>query len=313
MARLAIKIDVDTERGTRVGVPALQRLFAAHGVPATFYFSLGPDNTGRAIRRVFRRGFLGKVQRTSVVSTYGLRTLANGVLWPGPNIARRHGALMRAVRDAGFEVGIHCHDHVRWQDGLAGMTRAEVDAELGRARAAFEDVFGFPARTAAAAGWQADAHSLAAYDAAGFDYASDSRGTTPFFPSVAGRRFATLQIPTTLPTLDELLGRPEYPVDGLVSHYLSELAPGRLNVLTAHAEIEGMRMRDWFDGFLGALKAAGVAIVSLGGEADRLLAAPDAIPVMALRQGEVAGRSGTLAVQGSGSDAGSPPMQAAAS
>jgi undecaprenyl phosphate-alpha-L-ara4FN deformylase len=112
--RLAFKVDVDTERGTREGVPALARSLEAIGAPASFLFSLGTDNTGRALKRVFRPGFLEKVGRTNVVGTYGLRTLGNGVLWPGPRIARRHGDLLRAVRDSGFEVGIHCWDHIRW-------------------------------------------------------------------------------------------------------------------------------------------------------------------------------------------------------
>ena len=54
---LAIKIDVDTDRGTRIGVPNLVALFDEFGVKATFLFSLGPDNTGRAIKRIFRPGF----------------------------------------------------------------------------------------------------------------------------------------------------------------------------------------------------------------------------------------------------------------
>ena len=75
---LAIKVDVDTDRGTRIGVPNLLAVFEEFGVKATFLFSLGPDNTGRAIKRIFRPGFLSKVSRTSVVSTYGIRTLMNG-------------------------------------------------------------------------------------------------------------------------------------------------------------------------------------------------------------------------------------------
>src|SRR5690606_14127004 len=114
--RLAIKIDVDTDRGTREGVPALKAALARRGIPACFLFSLGPDNTGRAIRRIFRPGFFSKVSRTSVVSVYGIRTLMNGVLLPGPDIARRNAAVMRSVADAGFETGIHCWDHVFWQD-----------------------------------------------------------------------------------------------------------------------------------------------------------------------------------------------------
>ena len=88
MALVALKIDVDTYRGTREGALRLADLLERLGVRATFLFSLGPDHTGRAIKRVFRRGFLGKVQRTSVLEHYGLKTLLYGVLLPGPHIGR---------------------------------------------------------------------------------------------------------------------------------------------------------------------------------------------------------------------------------
>ena len=136
--KLAVKIDVDTDRGTRIGVPNLLKLFAALNIPATFLFSLGPDNTGRAIKRIFRPGFLKKVSRSSVIRMYGLRTLMNGVLWPGPHIGKRHEAILRAAHQAGHEVGIHCHDHIRWQDGLMKMTPAEVHTELQKARTEFD-------------------------------------------------------------------------------------------------------------------------------------------------------------------------------
>src|SRR5574342_841521 len=86
---LGLKIDVDTYRGTRDGVPRLLKVLATHGARATFLFSLGPDHTGRALRRVFRPGFLRKVSRTSVVANYGIPTLLYGTLLPGPDIGRR--------------------------------------------------------------------------------------------------------------------------------------------------------------------------------------------------------------------------------
>jgi undecaprenyl phosphate-alpha-L-ara4FN deformylase len=295
--RLAIKVDVDTDRGTRVGVPRLLDLLDEFGIKATFLFSLGPDNTGRAIRRIFRPGFFRKVARTSVVSTYGLRTLLNGVLWPGPHIGRRNEAILRAARDRGHEVGIHCYDHIRWQDGLARMSRAEVYAEFNRARREFERIYGESAQTAGAAGWQANALSLAAYDDAGLLYASDTRGTHAFFPRANGIVFKTLQIPTTLPTLDELLGRPEHPEKRLVEQYLSWLRPGQLNVLTAHAEIEGMIKIDLFHALLAQARKQKVRFVRLDDLAREHLRDRDRIPVSELIQGEVDGRSGTLAVQ----------------
>src|SRR5260370_19174263 len=102
--KLALKVDVDTYRGTRRGVPRLVELLKKHGAGATFLFTLGPDHTGRAIKRVFRRGFIGKAARTSVLSHYGLATLLYGTLLPGPDIGRPCAEVMRAARDAAFEV-----------------------------------------------------------------------------------------------------------------------------------------------------------------------------------------------------------------
>src|SRR5882672_6461748 len=119
MRTIALKVDADTWRGTREGVPRLARLLQHANAAATFLFSLGPDHTGRALRRIFRRGFLAKVRRTSVVSHYGLPTLLYGTLLPGPMIGRLSRVEMREVMHQGFEVGVHAYDHVKWQDGVA--------------------------------------------------------------------------------------------------------------------------------------------------------------------------------------------------
>ena len=89
MPFIALKVDVDTLRGTLEGVPSLLRMLARRKTRATFLFSLGPDHTGRALKRIFRPGFLAKVRRTSVGSNYGLKTLLYGTLLPGPDIGRR--------------------------------------------------------------------------------------------------------------------------------------------------------------------------------------------------------------------------------
>ncbi len=191
----------------REGVPRLAALFKKHAVPATFYFSVGPDHTGRAMRRVFRKGFAKKVARTSVLKHYGLKTLMYGVLLPGPDIGRHAREAMRRVHDAGFEVGLHTYDHVRWQDHVAAADAPWTRTELERGVKAFERVFGFPPQSHAAAGWQINQHALELEREFGFKYASDTRGAEAFFPLLAAGPSPCVQIPTTLPTFDELLGR----------------------------------------------------------------------------------------------------------
>jgi undecaprenyl phosphate-alpha-L-ara4FN deformylase len=295
--RLALKIDVDTDRGTREGVPNLVADCQEFKVPACFLFSLGPDQTGRAITRVFRPGFFAKVSRTSVVKIYGVRTLLNGTLIPAPHIGRRNGHILRAVRAAGFEVGIHCYNHYRWQDYLATMPLDEIAAEFDAARVEFRRIFGEEARTAGAAGWQSNARSREVYDRAGLFYASDTRGTTPFFPRVDGQVFDTLEIPSTLPTLDELMGRPEFPDDAIVPHYLSLLQAEGVNVFTLHAEIEGMGRRDLFRELLRSCQRAGVEFVRMDDYARELLANRAAIPICDQIMAPIDGRSGLVATQ----------------
>ena len=293
--RLALKVDVDTDRGTRIGVPNLAADLQAVDAPACFLFSLGPDQTGRAITRVFRPGFFQKVSRTSVVSIYGVRTLLNGTLLPAPHIGRRNAAVMRRIRDDGFEVGIHCYSHYRWQDHLGRMTLDEVRAEFVAARAEFLRIFGVEARTAGAAGWQSNARSRTAYDEAGLLYASDTRNGAPFFPRVDGQVFQTLEIPSTLPTFDELMGRPEYPDARIVPHLLSLLRADRPNVLTIHAEIEGMGRRHLFQDLLAACRTAGVEFIRMDDLANELLANRAAIPVRDQVMAEIDGRTGLVA------------------
>jgi len=295
--RLALKVDVDTDRGTREGVPNLVADCRKFGAPACFLFSLGPDQTGRAITRIFRPGFFQKVSRTSVVQIYGVRTLLNGTLLPAPHIGRRNTAAIRAVRDAGFEVGIHCNNHYRWQDYLHKMPLEAIRAEFTAARTEFRRIFGTGAATAGAPGWQSNARSRAVYDEADLLYASDTRGGDPFFPRIDGQIFRTLEIPSTLPTFDELMGRPEYPDDKIVAHYLSLLRPDRANVFTLHAEIEGMGRRALFRDLLAACKAAGVEFIRLDGLARELLANRAAIPIRDQILAEIDGRSGLVAAQ----------------
>src|SRR5262245_25298894 len=295
--QLVIKVDVDTDRATREGVPTLVAILKRHSVPATFLFSLGPDNTGKAIRRVFRPGFLKKVTRTRVTTLYGWRTLLSGTLLPAAHIGQRNEATLRAVKAAGFAVGIHCHDHFRWQDYLHRFSLEETSEEFARAVTEFERIFGESPQAAGAPGWQANASSFQVYDEHHLLYGSDCRGTFPFFPQVDGRTFRTLQIPTTLPTLDELLGRPNFPRPSMVAHYLTLLRSESPNILTIHAEIEGMQKADFFEQLVKQSKEAGINFSTLEAIAHRLLQHRETIPVCAVEESKVDGRSGFVASQ----------------
>lgn len=295
--RMTLKVDVDTLRGTLEGVPTLLDLFEKFGVSATFLFSVGPDHTGRALRRVFRRGFLGKVRRTSVTAHYGYKTLMYGVLLPGPHIGRRAGQVMRAVAAHGHEVGTHAYDHVRWQDNVAFRDRAWTSAEMQKARQAFAEALGAEPATTGAAGWQINKHVLALQSEMGYTFASDVRGRTPFIPTMEDERGDCVQLPTTLPTLDELLGRDGIDA-GNVHEAVIEAAARPLpagHVYTLHAELEGMKLLPVMARLLAQWQSDGMTIGTMGDMYNAL--DMDSLPRKAIVWGQVPGRSGLLAVE----------------
>ena len=296
--RLGLKVDVDTLRGTREGVPRLLELLDRHDVRATFLFSLGPDHTGRAIRRVFRKGFVGKVQRTSVVRHYGVRTLLYGTVLPGPDIGRRAVSVLRRVHGEGHETGIHCWDHIRWQDGVAHADADWTRREMQRACERYDEVFREAPQTHGAAGWQMNVHALRLTQQLGFAYCSDGRGTHPHLPVWHAELIRCPQFPTTLPTLDELIGTDAITEDTIAAHLLARTGQpiDAGHVVTLHAELEGGQLLGIFDQLLAGWKAQGWSIgpVRTLYEAVEPLALPRCENLLA----SVPGRTGTLLMQG---------------
>lgn len=280
--RLVLKVDVDTLSGTVDGVPRLLDRFAREGVRATFLFSLGPDTTGRAVKRVFRKGFVKKVLRASPAASYGIRTMLYGTLLPAPDIGRRPAAVhrMREALAAGHECGLHAWDHVDWHDRLLRMPREEVLATVARAAARYEEVLGERPAVAGAPGWTANALSVEAYEAEGILVSSDTRGGGPFHPALSdGSPSQVTEVPSTLPTLDELLaedrfGRDAAGREATAGHLLGLMPAGRApSVHSVHAEIEGGRaLHALFGRQLAAWKAAGVSFLTLGEAAEEALA-----------------------------------------
>lgn len=304
---LVLKIDVDTYRGTKEGVPNLVRMLKAHGAQATFLFSLGPDHTGWALRRALRPGFFKKVSRTSVVEHYGFKTLMYGTLLPGPDIGVQAADEMRAAHAAGFECGIHTWDHVLWQDNVRGRDEAWTVRMMRKSAQRYTQVFGEKPHTHGAAGWQMNRHAFAEHDAMGYAFASDGRALlnedgSLLDPAAGPYRFPggrCIQMPTTLPTLDELLGREvggSTIGTGNIAAHLLRLTEGakRDHVYTLHAELEGQKLAPIFEQLLTGWKAQGYQLASMAQYHDKIKDA--ALPEYPVTWGEVPGRSGELIV-----------------
>ena len=235
IVNLGLKVDVSTRRGTREGVPRLMDLLNRHRARATFFFALGPDHALR---------------------WSGL---------PGGDIGRRCRDVLREVRDAGFEVGIHPFDAVRWSHSVETASAEWTRSQMQHACESFLEIFDESANAHAAAGWQMNRHAYRLAQRLGFRYCSDTRGAFPFMPVRDAEIVACPQVPTTLPTLEEIIRGDRTAMDDVPQRLLQLSAnpPPTGHVFTLRAEPEGTKFLTVFDELLAGWRAQGYTPVAL--------------------------------------------------
>ena len=292
---VGLRVDVDTFRGTRDGVPGLLNILKKHDLHATFFFSAGPDNMGRHLWRLLKPAFLIKMLRSRAASLYGWDILLRGTFWPGPKIAKKLASVIRNTESAGHEVGLHSWDHHRWQMSMHKMNARQIQQDIKLGVDALKTILKQAPHCSAVAGWKANQQVVIEKNQFDFTYNSDCRGEFMFRPVINGVEYVP-QIPATLPTYDEVIGHDGITAENYNDYMLALIKPDQLNVLTIHAEVEGIVCASMFDEFLTKAKAKNIRFVPM---VDLLPEDISSLPVDSVTTAPLAGREGWVCWQAS--------------
>ncbi len=231
--RVALRVQVSSVRGLREGVPNLIRLFREYGLRASFFFALGRDYAGRSPLRTWR-------QRRRL----GLSALLYGTLLTAPSLARAAAPAIRMARDEGHEIGLFGLSPQRWLEHLAHADADWVRQQCDALWLAYQGLGGREPCALATPGWQLHPALLGALSHERFRYSSLTRGKLPYLPLSQGVRSPVPEIPTTLPTVDEMLQQPGVTPENVHEYLYAEsrhLLPAG-HVFAASAEREGIEL-----------------------------------------------------------------------
>jgi undecaprenyl phosphate-alpha-L-ara4FN deformylase len=173
------------------------------------------------------------------------------------------------------------------------MDSNTIDHSLRRGIEILTRILGHPPTCSAVPGWKCNDVVLMAKNKFLFEYNSDCRGESIFRPIVGGREIPQPQIPVTLPTYDEVVGRNGVTHGTYNDYMLTLLDPQRLNVLTVHAEVEGITCLEMFEQFLKTALSKGSSFVPLG---VLLREYPQSDPTIIVAK-EIPGREGWVSCQ----------------
>jgi len=151
--------------------------------------------------------------------------------------------------------------------------------------------------TFAAPGWSWNEKAQSEIDKLGITYTSNTRGRYPFFPVYGDKKYKALEIPTTLPTLDEIMGESVKDISELSRYYLNLIHDQGESVLTIHAELEGMVYSEWFSSFMTMLQKEKIQVLSLGEYAAQKLNEAGNISSGKICKKIIEGRAGYVASQ----------------
>lgn len=259
--RVALRVEVCSLRGLRQGVPNLMRLFSEYQVRASFFFALGPDCTGRTPLRSWRNR-----------RHLGLAALAYGTLMPAPVLGQAGSKIIAAARADGHEIGLCGWSPQRWVQWLAYAEEAWVRQQCNELWSAHLGLDGGAPSALATPGWQVHPALLRELSTARYRYSSLSRGKLPYLPILQGVRCEVPEIPTTLPTTDELLCQPGVS-SGNVHEYLyaesRRLLPAG-HVFSLNAEREGIDLLALMEKLLIMWKGQDGAVRALGDVLDEI-------------------------------------------
>lgn len=246
-AAFSLRVDVESSNCLLKGVPILLGILERYDLRATFFIPMGPDRVGVS----FDRGRVGSYLKLNPLRKFGLKAILRGSLLPPLDLGEI--CLKMGLKASRYEIALHGYDHSGWVHAVRRGCPWMVGALFRKGYSEYRRIFGGAPKGFASPEFRWTIEILEMLDEFNFLYGSDFRGRLPFKPRVNGRIYRTLQIPVSLPNLEELSWaglRDDKALKAVVKAIEGVIRRGGLAVLLVHPSYEVLLKRSLLESIL---------------------------------------------------------------
>ncbi|HTZ41684.1 MAG TPA: polysaccharide deacetylase family protein [Candidatus Omnitrophota bacterium] len=165
----ALRVDVESDRGIREGLPKLLDLLKKHNIKASFYLVMGGESNILEILK-YRRNMTSSAERSMKIWT--LKDKIRMALFPR-DFAAANKEILGRILNEGHELGVHGWKHREWTRGL---NQIDINNEITKAVSKYEKLFGKKPISWASPGFNTNENVINILNESGFKFTSDFEG-----------------------------------------------------------------------------------------------------------------------------------------
>ncbi|HCR36096.1 TPA: hypothetical protein DIU22_03595 [Candidatus Woesebacteria bacterium] len=169
MKKFTLRVDVESERGIKEGIPPLLNLLKKHNIKASFYVSMGGESNILELLK-YRKSLESSMERN--VSVWSLRDKFRMAFFPKDFVTINRD-ILKLILEEGHELGIHGWKHREWTRGL---NMIDIEKTVDKSVSKYEKLFGKKPISFSAPGFNSNEKVLKILRTRGIKFMSDFPG-----------------------------------------------------------------------------------------------------------------------------------------
>ena len=255
MKTFALRIDLESEKGIKKGVPKILDLLKKHDVKASFYLTMGGESNIFELLK-YRK----KLDCERGIKVFSKGEILRMLLFPR-NFIRRNKKILRRILEEGHEIGIHGWKHRAWTRGLE---RIDIGKHLDKSIEEYKKIFGKIPTSFCSPAFRINRDVVSELDKRDFKVVSDFEGE-----KVQKILYTNLiNVPITIkgksntPIIEYLVSK-NYSDEKILQVIEEKIKKKDLSTMYIHGLYEGIQKIKLLDELLGFLKKNKIKIKTL--------------------------------------------------